>query len=64
MTESIAIGSCAFGDNSIILQGSALFLFDSIIYLLHQQHGKKLNKLSEKFQLTTTANGIGCIVKI
>ena len=50
--------------NSIILQGSALFLFDGIIYLLHQQHGKKLNKLSEKFQLTTTANGIGCIVKI
>jgi len=50
--------------NSIILQGSALFLFDGIIYLLHQQHGKKLNKLSEKFQLTTTANGIGCVVKI
>ena len=50
--------------NSIVLQGSALFLFDGVMYLLHQQHGKKLNKLSEKFQLTTTANGIGCIVKI
>ncbi len=50
--------------NSIVLQGSALFLFDGIIYLLHQQHGKKINKLSEKFQLTNTPYGIGCIVKI
>ena len=50
--------------NSIVLQGSALFLFDGIMYLLHQQHGKKINKLSEKFQLTTTPNGIGCIVNI
>ena len=50
--------------NSIVLQGSALFLFDGVMFLLHQQHGKKLNKLSEKFQLTTTAYGIGCIVKI
>ena len=50
--------------NSIILQGSALFLFDGIVYLLHQRHGKKLNKLSEKIQLTTAANGIGCVVKL
>ena len=50
--------------NSIVLQGSALFLFDGVIYLLHQRHGKKLNKLSEKIQLTTTANGIGCVVKL
>ena len=50
--------------NSIVLQGSALFLFDGIMYLLHQQHGKKINKFFEKFQLTTTPNGLGCIVKI
>ena len=50
--------------NSIVLQGSALLLFDGVMYLLHQRHGKKLNTLSEKIQLTTTANGIGCVVKL
>ncbi len=49
---------------SIVLQGSALFLFDGILYLVHQRHGKKLNKLFEKIQLSTTANGIGCVVKL
>ncbi len=50
--------------NSIIMQGSALFLFDGIMYLIHQKHGKQLYKLSENIQVSLTGKGIGCIVKI
>ena len=50
--------------NSIVMQGSALFLFDGIMYLVHQKHGKQLYKLSENIQVSLTGNGIGCIVKI
>jgi hypothetical protein len=50
--------------NSLILQGSALFLFDGILFLIHQGHGKQLYKLAEKLQIGSTVNGIGLQVKL
>ncbi|MDQ2752861.1 MAG: hypothetical protein M3R72_07545 [Bacteroidota bacterium] len=32
----------------IVLQGCALFLFDGIMYLIHQKHGKQLYKLADR----------------
>lgn len=49
---------------SIILQGSALFLFDGVMYVIHQNHGKRLYKLADKIQIGITSTGIGCIVKL
>jgi hypothetical protein len=34
----------------IILQGCALFLFDGIMYLIHQKHGKQLYKLADRLK--------------
>lgn len=48
---------------SIILQGSALFLFDGIMYLIHQKHGIKLYKLADNISIGAAFNGLGCIVK-
>ncbi len=48
---------------SIILQGFALFLFDGIMYIIHQNHGKKLYKLTYNIKMGATFNGLGCIVK-
>ncbi len=48
---------------SIILQGSALFLFDGICYLIHQRHGKKLYEKINNVQMSVTENGFGCLVK-
>ncbi len=49
--------------NSIIIQGSALFLFDGIMYFIHQNHGKKLFKLVDNIQIGAALNGLGCVVK-
>jgi len=49
---------------SVVLQGAGLLLFDGIMYLLHNTHGKQLNKMAEKIQIVSTGNGIGCIVKL
>ena len=38
--------------NSILLQGGFLLLYDAIIYSIHRKHGKKLNSLVDKVQLT------------
>ncbi len=48
---------------SFILQGSALFLFDGIMYLVHQNHGKDLYKISGNINIGATLSGISCIVK-
>ena len=49
---------------SIILQGSALLLFDAVMYFVHQQHGKKLYGIADKFQIGITGAGIGCVIKL
>ena len=38
--------------NSILLQGGFLLLYDAIIYSIHRKHGKKLDGLIDKVQLT------------
>ncbi len=50
--------------NSLILQGSALFFYDGILFLIHQGHGKQLYKLADKIQIGSTVNGIGFLVKL
>ena len=50
--------------NSIIVQGSALLLFDAIMFGVHQHHGKQLYKLAEKVEVATTANGLGVVVNL
>ncbi len=49
---------------SIILQGSVLFLFDSFMYILHTSHGKTLYKLAEKVTFASTENGIGLMLNL
>ncbi len=49
---------------SIMIQGGALFLFDGIMYAVHNKHGKKLDEMTSKISLGTTANGIGLVVKL
>ena len=38
--------------NSIMLQGGFLLVYDAIIYAIHRKHGKKLNGLVDKVQLS------------
>ena len=49
---------------SVMLQGGVLFLFDSIMYALHNKYGKLLNKMAEKVHLTSTENGVGLFLKL
>lgn len=49
---------------SVMLQGGVLLLFDGVMYAIHNRHGKSLQKMGEKIQLTTTGNGIGLVVKL
>ena len=49
---------------SVMLQGGVLLLFDGVMYAIHNRHGKSLQKMGEKIQLTTSGNGIGLVVKL
>ncbi|MEO8415284.1 MAG: hypothetical protein ABI472_16615 [Ginsengibacter sp.] len=49
--------------NSIILQGTALFLYDGIMYLIHHNHGKKLDRFIDKMQIGFALNQLNCVVK-
>ena len=49
---------------SILLQGGSLLLFDAIMYLTHNKHGKQLYKLADKVQLTVSPASLGMIVKL
>lgn len=44
---------------SVMLQGGVLFLFDGIMYVLHQSNGKKLYRAASKIRVASTGNGIG-----
>lgn len=49
---------------AVMLQGGVLLLFDGIMYAVHNKHGKLLNKMGEKFTLSSTMNGVGLVVKL
>jgi len=49
---------------SIILQGTALFALDAVMFTAHNMHGKKLYKLMDKTQIGITGNGLGLVVKL
>lgn len=44
---------------SLLMQGGFLFLFDGIMVLVHQSHGKQLKKAMENVELTAGPQGIG-----
>ncbi|MEO8110520.1 MAG: hypothetical protein ABI594_10825 [Ginsengibacter sp.] len=50
--------------NSIILQGSALFVYDGIMYLIHNNHGKKMDRFIDKMQIGFALNQLSCVVKL
>lgn len=39
--------------NAIMVQGGFLLLFDAVNYMIHNKHGKQLNKMLDKVQLTS-----------
>lgn len=43
--------------NSLILQGGALFLFDTSMYVIHKRNGKKLYNMLDKVTLGTSGLG-------
>ena len=49
---------------SIILQGSFLLLFDSIMYGTHKSNGNKLRKFLAKNPVTFTGNRVGMLIKL
>ncbi|MDQ6813827.1 MAG: hypothetical protein M3040_08825 [Bacteroidota bacterium] len=49
---------------SIVLQGSVLFLFDGLMYILHTHHGKLMYNFAEKVKFASTENGLGVILKL
>ncbi len=49
---------------SVMLQGSVLLMFDALMYVLHQYHGKQLYKMAEKVNISSTENGVGFVVKL
>ncbi len=61
LTEN-AERSKGYGE-SIILQGSALLVFDAILYAIHSYHGRAINKIAEKITLSSTPGGIGVIYR-
>jgi len=50
--------------NSIVLQGAALLLFDGVMYLIHNKHGKQLYNNAANWQIAVTGSGIGAVVKL
>lgn len=48
---------------SFILQGSALFLYDGIMYFIHHAHGRKIYQIADNIKIGFAGNGIRCVVK-
>ncbi|TDH26147.1 hypothetical protein EXU57_11690 [Segetibacter sp. 3557_3] len=44
---------------SIMVQGVTLFVFDGIMYVLHQNYGRKLYRAASKLHVSSGGNGIG-----
>ncbi len=49
---------------SIMLQGAVLLVFDGVMYLLHNNNGKKLNKLLSDVSKAATGNAVSFLVSI
>jgi hypothetical protein len=49
---------------SIMLQGGVLLVMDAVMFVLHNKHGKILNKMGEKVTIAATGNGLGLVVKL
>ena len=50
--------------NSVVLQGGFLLLFDGIMYGLLHSKGKKLEKVLEKVQVSSSGTGLSVVVKM
>lgn len=50
--------------NSIVLQGAALLLFDGVMYLVHNKHGKQLYKRAGNWQVGISGNGVGVVLRL
>jgi len=50
--------------NSILIQGGFLLLFDSIMYTLHNKHGKMLFKQLDNFQLSAGPSHVSLLVSM
>jgi hypothetical protein len=50
--------------NSIIMQGAGLFLFDGILYMLHNKHGKQLNVFTDKITVLASPLGVQLSYKL
>jgi len=50
--------------NAIIFQGGFLLLFDGVNYFLHHRHGKKLNSLLDKVEISGAPGGVSLVVKL
>ncbi len=48
---------------SFMLQGSALFLYDGIMYFIHHRHGRKIYHLADNIKIGLTGKSISAIVK-
>lgn len=48
---------------SFMLQGSALFFYDGIMYFIHHKHGRKIYHLSDKIKIGFTGKSVTAIVK-
>ena len=44
--------------NSIVLQGGFLFMFDAIMYKIHQQHFKKMSPILQKLTVTAAPSNL------
>jgi len=50
--------------NALIMNGGFLFLFDTSMYIVHKRNGKKLNKLMDKIEISTSGIGLHLSVHI
>ena len=47
--------------NAIMLQGGFLFVYDAVNYFIHNKHGKQLNGLVEKLELSGGPGSVSMI---
>ena len=47
--------------NAVIVNGGFLFLFDMVMYAIHNKHGKQLNKFIDQLQIKGSGAGIAAI---
>ena len=49
-----------YGD-AVAIQGGFLLLFDAIMYVVHNKHGKNLNKFTDKVQMIASPLGVAMV---